>query len=123
MSQESYDEAASRGRKLMRKQNFPDAIEAFRMAVTLEPDNPEAHNSLATACYMGNEFEEAARLRDEIKRLEAVDLGIEDAQPIGPKRLAARIRAADAKSRSKRQKSTYRTKGQRKNDSTKRRRH
>jgi excinuclease ABC subunit B len=69
------------------------------------------------------EFEEAARLRDEIKRLEAVDLGIEDAQPIGPKRLAARIRAADAKSRSKRQKSTYRTKGQRKNDSTKRRRH
>jgi excinuclease ABC subunit B len=69
------------------------------------------------------EFEEAARLRDEIKRLEAVDLGIEEAKPIGPKRLAARIRAADAKSRSKRTKNAYRTKGERKNDSTRRRRH
>jgi len=60
------------------------------------------------------EFEEAARLRDEIRRLEAVDLGIEGATPIGPKRLAARIRAADKK--------TYRSKGQRKHDSRKRRR-
>ena len=65
------------------------------------------------------EFEEAARLRDEIKRLEQVDLGIAGPEPIGPKRLAARIRAVDAR---KRGKSAYRTKGQRKNDSTKRRR-
>jgi len=65
------------------------------------------------------EFEEAARLRDEIRRLEAVDLGIGEPQPIGPKRLAARIRAVDAR---KRGKSAYRTKGQRKNDSTRRRR-
>ena len=36
------------------------------------------------------EFEEAARLRDEIRRLEATDLGI----PYGEKRLAARVRAA-----------------------------
>ena len=36
------------------------------------------------------EFEEAARLRDEIRRLEATDLGI----PSGEKRLAARVRAA-----------------------------
>ena len=36
------------------------------------------------------EFEEAARLRDEIRRLEATDLGI----PAGPRRLAARVRAA-----------------------------
>jgi excinuclease ABC subunit B len=62
------------------------------------------------------EFEEAARLRDEIRRLEEVDLGIGDAGPIGPKRLAARIRAADAKSRGK-----YRTKGQRKTDARRRR--
>tara|TARA_R110000787_G_scaffold20785_31_gene61792 strand:- start:1167 stop:3311 length:2145 start_codon:yes stop_codon:yes gene_type:complete len=58
------------------------------------------------------EFEEAARLRDEIQRLEAVELGIGDAAPIGPKRLAARIRAAGAKTRSK---------GARKQDSRKRR--
>jgi excinuclease ABC subunit B len=58
------------------------------------------------------EFEEAARLRDEIKRLEAVELGIEGGVPMGPKRLAARIRAATAKTRSK---------GARKNDSRKRR--
>ena len=32
------------------------------------------------------EFEEAARLRDEIKRLEQVDLGIGGPEPIGPKR-------------------------------------
>jgi len=38
------------------------------------------------------EFEEAARLRDEIRRLESADLGV----PIGPKRLAARIQAANA---------------------------
>ena len=37
-------------------------------------------------------FEEAARLRDEIRRLESADLGV----PIGPKRLAARIQAANA---------------------------
>ena len=36
------------------------------------------------------EFEEAAKLRDEIRRLEATDLGI----PSGEKRLAARVRAA-----------------------------
>ena len=36
------------------------------------------------------EFEEAAKLRDEIRRLEATDLGI----PSGEQRLAARVRAA-----------------------------
>ena len=40
------------------------------------------------------EFEEAAQLRDEIKRLETVDLGIAPKTPIGPKRLAARLSAA-----------------------------
>ena len=49
------------------------------------------------------EFEEAAQLRDEIRRLEATDLGI----PTGEKRLNARIRAArnaksDGKSRRRR---------------------
>jgi excinuclease ABC subunit B len=43
------------------------------------------------------EFEEAARLRDEIKRLEATDLGI----PAPEKRLAARIAAATARQRSR----------------------
>ncbi len=38
------------------------------------------------------EFEEAARLRDEIRRLENTDLGL----PMGPKRLEARVRAANA---------------------------
>ena len=41
------------------------------------------------------EFEEAAQLRDEIKRLETVDLGMPPKRPIGPKRLAARLNAAD----------------------------
>ena len=40
------------------------------------------------------EFEEAAQLRDEIKRLETVDLGVAPKTPIGPKRLAARLNAA-----------------------------
>ena len=47
------------------------------------------------------EFEEAARLRDEIHRLETVELGLTDPEPVGPKRLAARIRAADANKRNK----------------------
>jgi excinuclease ABC subunit B len=47
------------------------------------------------------EFEEAARLRDEIHRLETVELGLTGPEPVGPKRLAARIRAADANSRNK----------------------
>ena len=47
------------------------------------------------------EFEEAARLRDEINRLETVELGLTDPEPVGPKRLAARIRAAEANSRNK----------------------
>ncbi len=53
------------------------------------------------------EFEEAAQLRDEIRRLEQVDLGVVDRAPIGPKRMAARIRAAEdrrkGKSRRKKQ--------------------
>ena len=61
------------------------------------------------------EFEEAARLRDEIHRLESVELGLSDPEPVGPKRLAARIRAADANSRGK-----YRNKTQRKQDAKKR---
>ena len=43
------------------------------------------------------EFEEAARLRDEIRRLERADLEIGDAAPLGPKRFAARIRAASSR--------------------------
>jgi tetratricopeptide (TPR) repeat protein len=73
MSQESFDEAVHRGRKAMRKQKFSEAIDAFRMAVTLEPDNPEAHNSLATACYMGKEFEEAARHFNRVTQLKPRD--------------------------------------------------
>jgi excinuclease ABC subunit B len=42
------------------------------------------------------EFEEAANLRDEIQRLENTDLGI----PMGPKRLEARVRAAQARQKS-----------------------
>ena len=41
------------------------------------------------------EFEEAARLRDEIQRLENADLGI----PMGPKRFAARVRSAQGQNR------------------------
>ncbi|MBM3486367.1 MAG: excinuclease ABC subunit UvrB [Alphaproteobacteria bacterium] len=44
------------------------------------------------------EFEEAARLRDEIRRLENTELGI----PSGPRRLAARIRAAETKKKARR---------------------
>jgi excinuclease ABC subunit B len=61
------------------------------------------------------EFEEAARLRDEIHRLEQVDLGLAEGAPMGPKRFAARLRAADAKSRS-------RSKGARKTDAQRRQR-
>ena len=52
------------------------------------------------------EFEEAARLRDEIQRLENSDLGI----PMGPKRLAARVRAAQGQKRGgkSKRKSSYR---------------
>jgi excinuclease ABC subunit B len=42
------------------------------------------------------EFEEAARLRDEIQRLERSELEL--VQPMGPKRLAARVRAAQRQS-------------------------
>jgi len=41
------------------------------------------------------EFEEAARIRDEIQRLETHELGLMETEPAGPKRLAARIRAAE----------------------------
>jgi excinuclease ABC subunit B len=42
------------------------------------------------------EFEEAARLRDEIQRLERSELEL--VQPMGPKRFAARVRAAQRQS-------------------------
>lgn len=73
MAQESFDELIHRGRKAMRKKKFTVAIEAFRMAVTLEPDNPDGHNSLATACYMGREFEEAARHFNRVTQLKPRD--------------------------------------------------
>ncbi len=47
------------------------------------------------------EFEEAARIRDEIHRLETIELGLNDTSPMGPKRLAARIQAAEAQKRGK----------------------
>ena len=43
------------------------------------------------------EFEETARLRDEIKRLEAVDLGL--ARPGAPPKAAAKFGAPQGKSR------------------------
>jgi len=47
------------------------------------------------------EFEQAAQLRDEIRRLEEVDLGLTDGRPLGPRRLAARIRAAETRRKGK----------------------
>ncbi len=73
MAQESFDEVTHRGRKAMRKQNYENAIEAFRIAVTLEPDNPDAHNSLATACYLAKEFEEATRHFNRVTQLKPRD--------------------------------------------------
>ena len=52
------------------------------------------------------EFEEAARLRDEIYRLETVELGIEQSVPTGPKRLAARFKASSHKKQKKFHKKT-----------------
>jgi excinuclease ABC subunit B len=49
------------------------------------------------------EFEEAARFRDEIKRLKGLELGISSAEPTGPKRLAARLNSVRKKSRNKHQ--------------------
>jgi excinuclease ABC subunit B len=72
------------------------------------------------------EFEEAAQLRDEIRRLEEVDLGLSDARPLGPRRLAARIRSAEARQKGRKAKSlrggNQRSKGQRKHDARTRRR-
>ncbi len=47
------------------------------------------------------EFEEAARLRDEIRRLESQDLGLETGGAGGAGDFAARMRQADAQSKSK----------------------
>ncbi|MEE2956599.1 MAG: excinuclease ABC subunit UvrB [Pseudomonadota bacterium] len=52
------------------------------------------------------EFEEAARLRDKIYRLETVELGIEQSVPTGPKRLAARFKASSNKKQKKFHKKT-----------------
>jgi excinuclease ABC subunit B len=58
-------------------------------------------NERMRAAAANLEFEEAAQLRDEIRRLEKADLEIGDAAPLGPRRFAARVRAAEARSRSK----------------------
>ena len=57
------------------------------------------------------EFEEAARLRDEIRRLEAEDLELPSASSGGAQGFAERIRGADAQSRSKRGKGPRRGSG------------
>ena len=73
MAQESFDQVSHRGRKAMRKQDYEDAIDAFRVAVALEPDNPEAHNLLATACYLAKEYEEATRHFNRVTQLKPRD--------------------------------------------------
>lgn len=47
------------GRKAIRKNKITDAIDLFRQAVEIDPDHVEAHEGLATACYLGKEHTEA----------------------------------------------------------------
>jgi Flp pilus assembly protein TadD len=61
------------GRKAIRKGKFTDAIDLFRQAVEVDPDNVEAHEGLATACYLGKENDEAITHFNRLTQLKPRD--------------------------------------------------
>jgi tetratricopeptide (TPR) repeat protein len=61
------------GRRAIRKGKFTDAIDLFRQAVELDPDDVDAHEGLATACYLGKEHDEAITHFNRITQLKPRD--------------------------------------------------
>jgi Flp pilus assembly protein TadD len=61
------------GRRAIRKSKFTDAIDLFRQAIELDPDEANAHEGLATACFLGQEYDEAITHFNRVTQLKPRD--------------------------------------------------
>lgn len=61
------------GRRAIRKGKFTDAIDLFRQVISIDPDDAVAHEGLATACFLGKEYEEAITHFNRVTQLKPRD--------------------------------------------------
>lgn len=64
-----YDQLCERAKQALREQNVLEAIDLFEEAVEVDPDGVSAHEGLATACFLAQEYSGAIRHFQRVTQL------------------------------------------------------
>lgn len=65
-----FDTLVEQAQQLLDEQNFSESAAVYERALALNPDDADAHEALATVCFMLSDFERASQHFEEVTRLD-----------------------------------------------------